>query len=58
MLLDVKQLKNRLNVSRDVAYSLVHAKGFPSIKIGGRYYVSEDALKKWLDKYEGREFIL
>ena len=58
MLLDVKQLRNRLNVSRDTAYALVHAKGFPSMKIGGRYYVSEDALKKWLVKYEGREFIL
>ena len=58
MLLAVKQLRNRLNVSRDRAYSLVHAKGFPAIKIGGRYYVSEEALKKWLVKYEGREFIL
>lgn len=58
MLLDVKQLRNRLNVSRDTAYALVHAKGFPSMKIGGRYYVSEEALKKWLVKYEGREFIL
>lgn len=58
MLLDVKQLRHKLNVSRDTAYSLVHAKGFPAIKIGGRYYVSEEALKKWLIKYEGREFIL
>ena len=58
MLLDVKQLKHKLNVSRDTAYSLVHAKGFPSIKIGGRYYVSEEALKKWLTKNEGREIVL
>lgn len=58
MLLSVNQLKTRLNVSRDLAYSLVHAKGFPAIKIGGRYYVSEEALKKWLSKNEGREIIL
>ena len=58
MLLSVKELQKRLNVSRDLAYSLMHAKGFPSIKIGCRYFVTEEALVKWLTKNEGREIVL
>ena len=58
MLLSVKELQKQLNVSRDLAYSLMHAKGFPSIKIGCRYFISEEALIKWLSKNEGREIVL
>jgi len=41
MLLTVKDICKRLNVGRDKAYALMHAAAFPSIKIGGRYYVLE-----------------
>ena len=58
MLLTVKDIQDTLNIGRDKAYTLVHASGFPSIKIGGRYYVSQEALLKWLNRYEGREFVL
>lgn len=50
MLLTVKELQKNLNIGRDKAYSLMHAKSFPSIKIGGRYYVQELALQEWLLK--------
>lgn len=58
MLLDVKKLQEFLGIGRDMAYALMHASAFPSMKIGGRYFVSRDALMKWLDSYEGREFAL
>lgn len=58
MLLDVKALQKFLGIGRDMAYSLMHTSAFPSMKIGGRYFVTRDALMKWLQTYEGREFAL
>ena len=28
-------------------YSLIHKRGFPSIKIGGKYYVFKDRVEGW-----------
>lgn len=58
MLLGTKDLQKELNVGRDRAYGLMHAKGFPSIKIGGRYYVALEELQKWIQQYTYREFKL
>ncbi len=58
MLLGTKDLQKELNVGRDRAYNLMHAKAFPSIKIGGRYYVAPEELKKWIQQYTYREFKL
>lgn len=58
MLLTVKDLIQLLNVGRDTAYALMHSKGFPSMKIGGRYYVSREELLKWLDKYAYKSYEL
>lgn len=58
MLLNVKDLQELLKIGRDTAYALMHAQGFPSIKIGGRYYVAREALDKWLDQYAYKTFTL
>ena len=58
MLLATKDLQKELNVGRDRAYNLMHAKGFPSIKIGRRYYVEPEELHKWIQRYTYREFKL
>ncbi len=58
MLLGTKDLQKELNVGRDRAYNLMHAKGFPSIKIGRRYYVAPEELQKWIQRYTYREFKL
>ena len=58
MLLTYKDLQERLGVSRDCAYRLFHAKAFPSIKLGGRYYIDEQKLQEFLDKYANREFVM
>lgn len=58
MLLTVKELKELLKVGRDTAYALMHSSGFPSIKIGGRYYVSKEALDKWLEQYAYKSYEL
>ena len=58
MLLTVKELQQLLKIGRDKAYCLMHAKSFPSVKIGGRYYVQEQALQEWLVKNRYKTIIL
>lgn len=58
MLLTVKELQQLLNIGRDKAYSLMHAKTFPSMRIGGRYYVHEPALQEWLVKNRYKTVVL
>lgn len=58
MLLKTRDLQEQLRIGRDKAYKLMHASGFPSIKIGGTYFVSQDELQKWLQRYTFNEFKL
>ena len=44
---DVAQV---LGISRANAYTLMHNKGFPTIKIGKRMTVPKDKLIEWIDK--------
>ena len=44
---DVAQV---LGISRANAYTLMHSKGFPTIKIGKRMTVPKDKLIDWIDK--------
>ena len=43
---DVAQV---LGISRANAYTLMHSKGFPTIKIGKRMTVPKDKLIEWID---------
>lgn len=58
MLLTVKDLQKRIPIGRDAAYALMHSKAFPSIKIGGRYFVDNAALEKWIEQYTFKEFYI
>lgn len=58
MLLTVKDLQELLKIGRDTAYALMHSAGFPSIRIGGRYYVNKEELTKWLARYAYKTFEL
>lgn len=44
MMLSTKELQTELRIGRDKAYALMHNSAFPSLKIGGRYYVPEAEL--------------
>lgn len=55
-LLTYRDLQQILAVGKNRAYELLHSKGFPAVRIGGRYYVKESALNGWLDTYAGRSF--
>ena len=57
-ILTAKDLGKRLKIGRDKAYSLIKSAGFPSVKIGGRYIVTEKALDEWLSRYEYKSYVL
>ena len=56
-MLTVKELSEILHIGRDKAYALMHAKAFPAMKIGGRYYVSKSALEKWVEVHTHKTFV-
>ena len=39
-----------LGISRAGAYTLMHSKGFPVLKVGKRMLVPKDKLLAWIDK--------
>ena len=39
-----------LGISRAGAYTLIKSKGFPKIKIGGRYIVPRDKFLDWINQ--------
>ena len=57
-LLTPKDIQCIFKIGKNQAYALMHSAGFPSITIGSRLYVDADQLKKWLDTYSGRKYLL
>ena len=53
----VKDLRD-IGIGRDKAYQLMHNSSFPAIKIGGRYYVTQEALNEWLRKQQYKTVLL
>jgi len=51
--LTVEQVGKVLGISRTKAYELVHAKDFPTIRIGKRLIISKFALVKWIQENGG-----
>lgn len=49
LLLCADDLAKLLGVSRTHAYTLMHAKNFPTLYIGKRMVVQKDKLLEWLD---------
>ena len=49
-LMTVKELQEYLQCSPNVAYSTVHQKNFPSLKIGGQFFVVKDKLPEWIER--------
>lgn len=57
-LLTVKDLQAVFSCGKDKVYQLMHSSGFPTIQVGGRYYVRRDDLDRWLSTYTGRKYIV
>ena len=59
-LISPRQFYNRINRDLDepigltTVYQLVKQKDFPSIKIGGRFFVIENRVEEWLQTLAGK----
>ena len=51
-ILEISDLMDYLGISRSGAYRLVRKKGFPAIKLLGRYTIQKSSLIKWLARQE------
>ena len=49
LFLNAELLAKVLGVGVSSAYELMHEKGFPSIRIGKRFIVPRDDLKRWME---------
>lgn len=49
LFLSAPQIAQILGISRAGAYQLMHAKGFPTIRLGKRMVVSKEQMLNWLD---------
>lgn len=56
ILYTVEDVESIFHLGRTKAYQLMHADGFPSIRINNRFYVQKDKLTAWLDRYCGKIF--
>ncbi len=50
LFLNAELLAKVLGVGVSSAYELMHEKGFPSVRIGKRFIVPRDDLKRWMDE--------
>ena len=51
-----EQMTKHVALGANKIYAMVKEPGFPSIKIGGRYYVLADKVNEWLEKKANTDF--
>lgn len=57
-MLDVKDVQRILKIGRNSAYNLMQSKKFPSMQIGRKWLISEEALNKWIKENEHSSVML
>ena len=50
----INDIQKIFQCGKNQAYSIIHANGFPKIKIGKRLLVEKRALEKWLVLNQGK----
>lgn len=50
ILISPMETRSVLGVGRNEIYKLCNTKGFPSFKIGSKYYINKNKLQEWADK--------
>lgn len=54
-LITLEETREILGVGINRIYMLAKTPGFPSIKIGKKYYVNKNAIQHWIDEQTGQE---
>lgn len=52
-MLTATELAGALGISKAGAYTLIHSKGFPTLRIGKRLMVPKEKLTAWIDRNTG-----
>ena len=55
-ILTPKEIAKILKISIDKTYELIQSPGFPKIKIGRQYRISEEEFNKWIKKYSYNQY--
>ena len=55
--LNAEEVANVLSISRANAYTLLHSKGFPALRIGRRILVPRDSLISWIQANINKEVL-
>ena len=50
LFLNVNDLSSAIGIAPSSCYELMHEKGFPSVRIGKRFIVPREDLKRWMDE--------
>lgn len=53
---DVKQFSKAYGIGMNTAYEMVHAKDFPKIKKGRKFFILKNKVEDWFEKNIGRTF--
>ena len=53
LMMNANTLAKTLGISRAGAYELMHAKGFPTLRIGKRMMVGKEQFIKWVNSNSG-----
>lgn len=48
-------MQKELKIGKNMAYKLTKLKGFPTIQIGKRIFISKDGLEKWISENLGTQ---
>lgn len=56
--LTTKEVGAILRIGKNKAYTLMNSSTFPSYKLYGRLYVTEEALNNWLKKIENKKIYM
>ena len=53
LFLNASQVAKVLGISTSCSYALLHSKGFPTLRIGGRMVVPRDQFIAWVEQHTG-----
>lgn len=55
---NIKELQAVLGIGKNLAYRLAQDRNFPKLMINGRYYFPKDKVDKWIDRNQGKNYIV
>ena len=57
IVLNVNEVANALQISKDLVYRLFHRKDFPALKIGNKLMVRVDHFNEWMERLKQKRTI-